>query len=94
MVKQYIQNFNKSIIGITTPPGDLIELKELMKKFKVSSRKVYLNDDKSRYEIDHTSRVYLMDTENKFMDYLDPTLSEQQAAKSILAKIIKQEHLK
>lgn len=67
-----------------------------MKKFKIKSNKVYYNEGpkKGSYEIDHTTRVYLMTPENTYLDHLDPALTEQQTAKAIVAKIVQNEHMK
>lgn len=35
-----------------------------------------------------------MDPENRYMYHIDPTLTEQQAAKAVVAKIISNEHKK
>lgn len=35
-----------------------------------------------------------MDPDNIYLDHLDPSLTEQQTAKAIVAKIVNHEHLK
>jgi cytochrome oxidase Cu insertion factor (SCO1/SenC/PrrC family) len=71
-------------------------LKECLRKFKIKASRVYYKEGpkKGSYEIDHTTRVYLMDPDNYYLDHLDPTLTEQQTAKAIVAKIVQHEHKK
>lgn len=66
-----------------------------MKKFKVQKRKTNISEtNKDKYDFDFTTNMFLMDSENNFMDRVDPSLTEQQAAKAIVAKIITNEHLR
>jgi cytochrome oxidase Cu insertion factor (SCO1/SenC/PrrC family) len=67
-----------------------------MKKFKIKASKIFYEDGpkKGEYEIDHTTRVYLMDSNNIYLDHLNPKLTEQQTAKVIVAKIVESEHRK
>lgn len=66
-----------------------------MKNFKISKKKIYREGAKEDdYNIDHTTRIFLMDPENNYLDHVDPSLTEQQAAKAIITKIITNEHKK
>lgn len=67
-----------------------------MKKFRIKANKILYKEGPKQgsYEIDHTTRVYLMDPDNAYLDHLDPNLTEQQTAKAILAKLVQNEHLK
>ncbi len=90
VIKNYLAEFGKNIIGVTGASEDDIELKECLRKFKIKKSRVYYQEGpkKGGYEIDHTTRVYLMDPDNYYLDHLDPTLTEQQTAKAIVAKIV------
>lgn len=96
VMKDYLAEFGKNIVGVTAASDDDIELRECLKKFKIKANKVYYEEGakKGSYEIDHTTRVYLMDPDNNYLDHLDPTLTEQQTAKAIVARIVQHEHLK
>ena len=92
-VKSFIKHFNKNFIGVTASSKDDIELRECMKKFKIYAKRIPNSDpENSNYNIDHTSRIYLMDPENNYLYHIDETLTEQQAAKSIVAKIVSNEY--
>ena len=43
-IEEYCQIFDESIIGLTHKTNDNIELKELLKKFKIHVSKIYLSD--------------------------------------------------
>jgi cytochrome oxidase Cu insertion factor (SCO1/SenC/PrrC family) len=94
VLKEYLHHFGKQIIGVTASSSDDIELKECMKKFKIQTRKVVKTGviDKTKYDIDHTTRVFLMDPNNKYLLHLNPSLTEQQTAKAIVTKIVENEH--
>ena len=94
-VKEFLSHFNKNMIGVTAASPDDPELAQIMKRFKIYKKKVYKSEDKKDgYNIDHTTRIFLMDPENSYLYHIDSTLSEQQAAKAIVAKIVQNEHKK
>jgi len=59
--------------------GDEIELNECMKKFAIKSKRFDYEPNQRRnnndYNIDHTTRVYLMDPENVYLYHLDASLT-------------------
>lgn len=96
VMKEYLLNFGKNLIGVTgSGPNDL-DLKECLKKFKINTKKIEkaTAHNPKDYLLDSTARVCLMDPDNKYLYHLDPSLSEQQTAKAILTKIISNEHMK
>lgn len=95
-MKQYLKEFGKQIIGVTSNAGYSAELQQCLRKFKIKSNKIPYESGvkKGQYEIDHTTRVYLMDSDNNYLDHLNPKLTEQQTAKLIVAKIVQNEHRK
>lgn len=93
-LKSYLSEFGKNIIGVSGASSEDIELRECLRKFKIKANRVYYTEGvkKGSYEIDHTTRVYLMDPDNRYLDHLDPYLTEQQTAKAIVARIVQHEH--
>jgi protein SCO1/2 len=41
VMKDYLSEFGKNIIGVTGAKGDNIELKECLKKFKINAKKIF-----------------------------------------------------
>jgi protein SCO1/2 len=41
VMKNYLSEFGKNIIGVTGAKGDNIELKECLKKFKIKAKKIF-----------------------------------------------------
>lgn len=95
-MKEYLSQFGKQIIGVTGSGGDSIEVKECLSKYKIKAQKIFYQEGKKKgqYEIDHTTRVFLIDPEGNFLDFLDPTMTEQQNAKAIVSKIVQNEHFR
>ena len=57
-----------------------------MNKFKIYATKMMMED--GDYSMDHTTITYLMDDSNKYVDHLNPNLSEMDAAKAVMARIL------
>lgn len=51
-IKQYCAIFDQSLIGLTHKSNDDPELKEILKKFKIHSSKIYLTDDEQKEDED------------------------------------------
>ena len=47
-IKQYCEIFDKSLIGLTHKSNDNPELKEILKKFKIHSSKIYLSEEEQK----------------------------------------------
>jgi protein SCO1/2 len=41
IMKNYLSEFGKNIIGVTGTKGDDIQLKECLKKFKINAKKIF-----------------------------------------------------
>lgn len=94
-MKSFLSHFNKNMIGISGSEPNDIELRQAMKKFKVFSKKVPNKEGQSSgYTIDHSSNIYLMNPDNEYLYHIDESLTEQQAAKAIIGKIVTNEHRK
>lgn len=70
-IKKYLANFHKSFIGVTGVSNNDPELVNCLKSFKVIREQVPTPDRKQPYTFDHSLRVYLMDSEGNYIDYLD-----------------------
>lgn len=61
-MKKYLNNFSKIIIGATGSGPNDREVEECLKKFNIKKKKVYLGDNKEKYDFDFNTNVFLMDT--------------------------------
>lgn len=75
VLKEYLKHFSPKFIGLT---GSTEQIKETADKFKVYYAVANPDSDKSSYMIDHSSFVYLMDAEGKYLKhfYLDSPSNE------------------
>ncbi|WP_341793019.1 MULTISPECIES: SCO family protein [unclassified Rickettsia] len=75
VLKEYLKHFSPKFIGLT---GSEEQIKETADKFKVYYAVANHDSDKSSYMIDHSSFVYLMDAEGKYLKhfYLDSPPNE------------------
>lgn len=65
--------FGKDVIGVTSSSINDENLKDCMKKYKIYANKV--SKEGSNYNVDHTTMVYLMDTESLYLGHINPSLS-------------------
>lgn len=63
---EYLTAFDPRITGLT---GDRAKVDEMLEAFRVYSRKT--GDDPEFYLMDHSSSVYLLDTEGRFVGTVD-----------------------
>ena len=69
-----------------------------MKKFKIYASKIEFEDEETvekgrkSYTIDHTILTYLMNDQNEYVTHLGANLGEHELAKTILDKILQNEH--
>ncbi len=87
VLREYVAAFHPRLIGLT---GSEVAINSVAKKYRVRFKKVSenggINDD---YTVDHTSSVFLMGPDGKFITrFSHATTSKQMAAKirTILAK--------
>jgi protein SCO1/2 len=78
VLKTYLENFDPRIIGLT---GDTPSIQAVAKAFKVFIMRVPSEDPD--YRVDHTSAVYLMDKEGRFVTVFNLARPPGQAAKEL-----------
>ena len=71
VLKDYLSSFDNEVIGLS---GSRFEIDEMLKKFRVYSRKV--SGAGSDYSMDHTAMIYLLD---KQMQFVQPLMIEDPA---------------
>lgn len=83
IVAKYTRLFHPELHGLIVPAHSI---PEFLKNYKLYSNKVPTGD--GGYNLDHTSYMYLMDKEGKFVNVLGANLSNEELAEKVL------EHLK
>ncbi len=66
ILDSYLENFNSNIIGLT---GDIKQIDEVIKKYRIYKNKVSSSDDDNYYTIDHTSLFYLIDKDDNYITH-------------------------
>ena len=51
-IQEYCKIFHEDLIGLTHKSNDHIELKELLKKFKIHVSKIYLSDEETEEDME------------------------------------------
>lgn len=83
---EYLKNFDEEIIGVTGTSNEDPQLKNCMKSFRIYANKIPLQN--GQYSMDHTTITYLMDESNRYVDHINPNLTEQQMAKAVVNRIL------
>lgn len=78
LLKDYVSNFDKRIIGVTGPRESL---DAALKTFRVFSRKS--KGEGEAYSMDHSSLVYLMDKNGRFATAFNLQQTPEQAARAL-----------
>ena len=78
LMKDYVSNFDKRIIGVT---GTRESIDATLKTFRVFARKSKGEGDS--YSMDHSSIVYLMDKQGRFATAFNLQQAPEQAAKAL-----------
>lgn len=78
LLKDYVSNFDKRIIGVTGPRESV---DAALKTFRVFARKTKGEGDS--YSVDHSSLVYLMDKQGRFATAFNLQQSPEQAARAL-----------
>ena len=73
-VANYVQNFSHSLIGLTGTPEQIRAVADM---YKVYYSKVEDKNSAMGYMVDHSSFIYLMDKEGKYLAHFAHTLPEQ-----------------
>ncbi len=66
ILESYLENFNSNIIGLT---GDIKQIDEVIKKYRIYKNEVSSSDDDNYYTIDHTSLFYLIDKDDSYITH-------------------------
>jgi protein SCO1/2 len=71
----YVKNFNPRFVGLTGTPE---EIAGVTKAYKVYFRKVPNDTKPDEYGMDHTSIIYLMDSNGEFVTHFTPTTTVEE----------------
>jgi len=90
-LEEYLKLFGEDFIGVTGKDNNDPMLKNMMKVFRIYASKIQLDEGniKNAYTIDHTVLTYLMDDENKFVDFFGNNLSPEELKTQIVDKVLK-----
>ncbi len=77
-MKDYVSNFHKSIQGLT---GTKPEIDEIVKAYRVFSKKV--GEESGDYMMDHSSYIYLMDKDGKYLTHFGNEQSADELVQGI-----------
>ena len=83
LLTQYVPAFHPQIIGLT---GDLKAVHQAAKAYRVYHAKV-ANNGASRYTIDHSSFIYLMGRDGKYLGFIPPSTSADRIATALRAHL-------
>jgi protein SCO1/2 len=82
VLKSYLASFDPRIAGAT---GDSASVEAAVKAFRAFARKVPTRD--GDYTMEHTSSVYLMDSQNRFLRTFNPNRPPEEAARDLLQEL-------
>ena len=80
----YLSYFHPKIIGLT---GSEAQITAVKKAYRVYAAKRPEVDANGNYNVDHSSFFYLMDGENRYLAHYDDTLTAEQLAAKLMAKL-------
>ncbi len=81
IIKNYLENFNSNIIGLT---GNIKQVDEIIKKFRIYKNKSLSTED-DYYTIDHTSLFYLLDKDDNYLTHFGRKNFSNEFTKYILS---------
>jgi protein SCO1/2 len=79
VLKSYLASFDERIVGLT---GDRAAIDAAVRVFRAYARKAPLKD--GDYTMEHTSLVYLMDADGRFVSSFNPARPPAEAAQDLL----------
>ncbi|WP_375457615.1 SCO family protein [uncultured Enterovirga sp.] len=82
VMKNYVASFDPRIVGLT---GGRDEVDAVVKSYRAYARKMPLKD--GDYTMEHTTLVYLMDKEGRFVGSFNVERPPAEAAKDLLARL-------
>ena len=91
VLKEYLVNFDKRIVGLTGTPQQIADLQKAYKVYsaKKSTGNVSASSPADKnYTVDHSSYMYLMDREGNFLNVL-PYNSTEQDVVQFLTRYLK-----
>lgn len=83
ILKSYVANFHPRMVGLT---GSEEQVKDAAKKFRVYFQKADQGKD-SPYLMDHSSIVYLMGPDGRFVTHFSHTTTPEQMAEGIVKAV-------
>lgn len=83
LLKDYSANYDPNILFLT---GPRLEIDNLMKSYKVYAAKSK-SEATTEYLMDHSTLIYLMDREGKFIDHFPHTVDPQKLAEALNRKL-------
>ncbi len=84
-LKSFIENFNVAFIGLT---GSEIEIKKVIKDYKIYVSYNKKNEDDQEYLVDHSSLIFLLDENDQFLTLLRPNELSIDKIKQYLKEVI------
>ena len=82
VVGDYVKHFGDHVVGLT---GSEEQIKAAVAAYKVYAGKVESDDSSMGYLMDHSSFLYLMDTNGKYLTHFPSTIPEQALANQLAA---------
>ena len=83
LLAQYVPAFHPQIIGLTGSPRAIAQAAEA---YRVYHAKV-ANNGLSGYTIDHSSFIYLMGRDGKYLGFIPPSTSAERIAEALRAHL-------
>src|SRR5690606_33555212 len=80
VMARYVKQFNPRLIGLTGSPA---EIATVAKAYRVYYEKVKDEDSSEYYTMDHSSIVYLMGPDGKFLTFFPPATAPEAMAEKI-----------
>ena len=87
LLKNYSQNYDPNILFLT---GDKESIESVKKHYKVFAAKGK-SDQTTDYLMDHSTLIYLMDKDGKFIDHFPHTVSPQVLAERLTRLLAKEQ---
>jgi protein SCO1/2 len=78
-VKEYLNNFNPKIIGLT---GTKKQVNKITENYKVYHNKV--GNDEENFLIDHTSIIYVMGEDGKYLKHFSSNATSEQISNELI----------
>ena len=82
VLRSYLASFDERIVGLT---GDSAAVESAVKAFRVYARKVPTTD--GDYTMEHTSIIYLMDGDNRFISTFNLSRPADEASRDLLRQL-------